>query len=128
VRVGADVVVPENREDAGDLVQLATACRCAIDTNRPSVSSAFRLLGNGVVAPSVPLSQLRTGRMLTRRTGVGASREVGDGEVLRGGGVADGEVRRGGMGGGGAIASVGGKMRGVWLSFEYGLGREEAVS
>jgi hypothetical protein len=32
------------------------------------------------------------------------------------------------MGGGGAIASVGGKMRGVWLSFEYGLGREEAVS
>jgi|UniRef100_A0A804R5Z9 hypothetical protein len=40
--------------------------------------------------------------------------------------IADGDGGR--DGGGGAIASVGGKMRGVWLSFEYGLGREEAVS
>jgi hypothetical protein len=40
--------------------------------------------------------------------------------------IADGGGGR--DGGGGAIASVGGKMRGVWLIFEYGLAREEAVS
>jgi hypothetical protein len=51
-----------------------------------------------------------------------------DADAAGGGGAADGEVRRGGMGSGGASASVGGKMRGVWLSFESGLGREGAVA
>jgi hypothetical protein len=32
--------------------------RCAIGTNHPSVSSAFRLQGNGAVAPSVPLEPI----------------------------------------------------------------------
>jgi hypothetical protein len=61
VCIGADVVVPENREDARDLARLATAYRCAIDTNRLSISSAFRLLGNRVVAPSVPLEPIANG-------------------------------------------------------------------